>query len=71
MKSEVAYLREQIRLECEALQRVKNGYAVTSRHDFIDARTKNLETYQKALVPLIGEKAALETCCQTYIEVLG
>jgi hypothetical protein len=47
--SEVARIREQIRLECEAMHRVKNGYAVTSRHDFIEARARNLDTYKNML----------------------
>jgi hypothetical protein len=36
--SEVARVMQQIELELEAAQRGMNGFAITARHDFINAR---------------------------------
>jgi hypothetical protein len=70
MLSEVAYIREQIRLECEAMQRVKSGYAVTSRHDFIEAKMRRLDTYEKQLATHIGAEQAIQFSCEAYMHAM-
>jgi hypothetical protein len=58
-RSEVARLRKQIETEYEAALRGLHGLAAGySRHDFIEARLRNLETYHLALSRLIGDDPA-------------
>ncbi len=71
MCSEVAKLRERIRLECEAMERMQHGFASVASHASILARYNNLGRYQAELAEHIGQKAATDEMMKTYIEVIG
>ncbi len=61
-KSEVARLREQIRLELESSQRGLNGLSSGStRHEFISAKYDRLGALQEELSQFVGEEGALQT----------
>lgn len=49
-KSEVAHAMHQIDLEQEAADRVLHGFAVTARHDFINARMQRQGEYLLQLI---------------------
>lgn len=49
-KSEVARAIRQIDLELEAADRALHGYAITSRHDFINARVQHQGEYILKLI---------------------
>ena len=49
-KSEVARAMRQIDLELEAAERGLHGYAITSRHDFINARMQRQGEYLLRLI---------------------
>ena len=51
-KSEVAQVMRQLDLELEAADRVLHGFAITARHDFINARMQRTGEY---LLHLIDE----------------
>lgn len=69
--SEVARLREQIRLECEAAKRGLEGYAMVAKHDFIQARYDNLGKYQMELEKHISKDEASKIVLEVYAEVMG
>ena len=69
--SEVARLREQIRLECEAAMNGMSGYAMTARHFFINARYDNQGRYQRELEKHVSRAEAQKIVIETYIEVIG
>ena len=69
-QSEVAQLRQQIELQVQALQRVMYGFAVTARHDFIQARFNSIGTYQSRLAEQVGEEAANRMVYNLYTEVM-
>ncbi len=48
--SEVARVLRQIDLELEAADQALNGYAITSRHDFINARMQRQGEYLLRLI---------------------
>lgn len=58
--SEVAKIRARIDEEIAAMSLAMQGYAVTARHDIINKKYANLETYQQELMPYLGEQGALE-----------
>lgn len=64
--SEVKRIREQISLECEALNRALNDFSMTGRHDFITHRYESLGTYQDQLGVLVGEDEASRFVLETY-----
>lgn len=70
-KSEVARIRAQIELECEAIRRVFEEPAIYASHAAIDARYRNLGTHQDALQQHIGEQEAMQTVVDIYQEVVG
>ena len=47
--SEVARLRRQIELECEAMRLAMDGYAAVTSHKVIEQRYKNLGKHQEDL----------------------
>ena len=69
--SEVARLRQQIELECEAMHRALEGYAVVSSHAIIQHKYEQLGKYQEQLASLVGEQEAMQTVVETYIKVVG
>jgi len=70
-KSEVARIRAQIELECEAIRRVFEEPAIYASHAAIDARYRNLGTHQDALQQHIGEQEAMQTVVDIYQKVVG
>src|SRR6266480_7451805 len=60
MPSEVAQLRQRIAEEYEAAHLGLIGYAIQSRHDFIQARMEQVNTCHEHLVELVGEEKAIE-----------
>jgi hypothetical protein len=69
--SEVARLRRLIELECEALQLLKTGYAVTSAHKIINHKYQGIGTAQEELATIVGEQEAARIAVETYIQVMG
>jgi hypothetical protein len=69
-KSEVARLRAQIELACNAMNQLMSGYAITARHDIINHRYHILSSYQDQLEPLVGENEAIEIVVETYNRVV-
>ncbi len=65
-QSDVACLRRQIELECEALNRALSGYAIMAKHEIIAYRHKTLTLYQVQLSRLVGQKMALEISVNIY-----
>jgi hypothetical protein len=65
--SEVARLREQIELECQALQHLMQFSAVAS-HRAISRRYRNLDTCRDQLEPLLGEEQATKLVVDIYNE---
>src|SRR5437763_16218335 len=57
ISSELARLREQIELECQALQHLMQFSAVAS-HRAINRRYRNLDSCRDQLIPLVGEDKA-------------
>jgi hypothetical protein len=65
--SEVARLREQIRLEHEAAQRGLYGIAQgTAQHVFITQRMENIAAYHKVLTQLTGEHEAIKILAEVF-----
>ena len=69
--SEVARLREQIRVECEALERLQHGFAIVGTHQSILARYNQLGKHQERLAQHVGEEAATHELVRTYMEIIG
>ncbi|MEO7018847.1 MAG: hypothetical protein ABI234_01690 [Ktedonobacteraceae bacterium] len=70
--SEVARLREQVRLEYEAMMQGLSGFAEGSAmHDFISARMARVGTYHDELVTEIGEDKATKIICDLYNQATG
>lgn len=70
-RSEVARIRAQIELECQAIRRVFEEPAKYASHAAIDARYRNLGTHQEALEQHIGEREAREAVVDIYQKVVG
>lgn len=59
--SEVARLRQRIRLEYEAAQRGLSGTAQgVAQHTFITQRLENMADHHQALKQLVGEQEAIK-----------
>lgn len=69
--SEVARLRQQIELECEAMRQALYGYAIVSSHDIIEQKYKSLGKYQEDLEQHVGEEEAKKIVMEIYIKVVG
>jgi hypothetical protein len=69
--SEVAKLREHIRLSYEAAQRAMNDPAMVGSHDFITARMENMQQAHTSLIGLVGEDEAMKIVAQTIEPTLG
>lgn len=74
-KSEIAQLREQIELACEAARRGMKDFAITASHEIINARMEKLgeqlHGYQQQLADLVGEQQALQMVAETYLDIVG
>lgn len=69
-KSEIARLREQIELACNAMNQMQFGYAISARHDIINHKYNVLSSYQEQLEPLVGEQEAMEIIIETYNKIV-
>ena len=63
--SELARLREQIELECQAMQHIMQFSAVASHHS-INRRYRSLDRYRDQLKPLVGEVQATNIVVDIY-----
>jgi hypothetical protein len=71
-QSEVAQLRRKIAEEYEAMRMGFSGFASgTTKHAFIDARMKRVDSYHEQLSRQIGEEEAATIICELYIKVIG
>ncbi|MBV9231552.1 MAG: hypothetical protein JOZ18_19745 [Chloroflexi bacterium] len=68
--SEVARLRRLIELECEALQHLRTGFAVTSSHEIINHRYDGIATAQQQLAAIVGEQEATRMAVEIYMRVM-
>ncbi len=69
-ESEVARLRKQIELECEAMERGFRGYAITAWHDFINYKLSKIVACQEQLEVLVGEVEAKKIVVETYKQAM-
>ena len=71
MSSEVARLRQQIELECAAMQQALHGFALTAQHEIIQSKYESLGHYHEQLEQLVGEKEAALITTEIYVRVIG
>lgn len=64
-KSEVARLREQIRLEYEASQRIFTGFTATAQHQYITKRQENIGACFERLRELMPSEEAIAVLAET------
>lgn len=69
--SEIARLREQIEVECEALRQALGGYASVARHDVISRRYSTLGRCQQDLEQLVGKEEAENIVVTAYVKAVG
>lgn len=69
--SEVARLREQIELECQAMQQALFGYAAVAYHKSIEQRYNNLRQHQEDLERHVGKEEARGIVAEIYVKVIG
>lgn len=69
--SEIARLRELIERECEAMDRLFNGFAKTASHDMINHRYDRIGKAQNDLANIVGETEAARIAVETYIRIVG
>ena len=67
IRSELARLREQIELECQALHHLMQFSAVASHHT-INRRYRNLDSCRDQLIPLVGEDQATGIVIDIYVK---
>ena len=63
--SEVARLKQQIEIECEAMRLAIIGFRMTASHDIINRQYEQLGEHYESLGKLIGEKRAVEVLIAT------
>ena len=63
--SEVARLKRQIEMECEAMRLAMTGFRMAASHDVINHQYEQLGEYYESLGKLIGEKQAVEVLIAT------
>lgn len=69
--SEVARVRRQIELECEAMRLALNGYAAVAAHTIIEQKYNALGKHQDELEQLVGKDEAKRIVVETYMKVIG
>ena len=69
--SEVARVRRQIELECEAMRLALSGYAVVGSHTIIEQKYNALGRHQEELEQLVGKEEAKRIVVETYLKVIG
>jgi hypothetical protein len=63
--SEVAQLRERIRLEYEAAHRALHGPAIVGKHAIISKHMENIQASHALLQTLVGEYEAIKLVAAT------
>jgi len=58
--SDVARIRRQIEVECEAMRLAMSGFRIIGSHDIINHQFDQLGVHYECLEKLIGEQAAIE-----------
>jgi hypothetical protein len=71
MSSEVARLRQQIELECAAMQQALSGFAITAQHNIIQMKYESLGHHYEQLEQLVGEKEAALITTEIYVKMIG
>ena len=66
MRSDIAAIRQQIILECEAMKQALYGYAVVSKHEVITHRFEALGRHQEQLTASVGAQEAQRILYETY-----
>ncbi len=69
--SEIAELRRQIELECEAMRLALSGYATVASHEVIEQKYNALGEHQEALGKLVGLEEANRIVVESYIKTVG
>lgn len=69
--SEVAKLREDIRLNYEAAQRAIHDPAMVASHAFITARMEHMQLAHTSLIGLVGAHEAIKIVAQTIEPMCG
>jgi len=69
--SEVARLRKQIELECEAMRLALEGYATVASHQIIEQRYNSLGKCQADLEKHVGKEEANSIVVEIYTKVVG
>lgn len=69
--SEIARLRRQIELECEAMRMALEGYATVASHQIIEQRYSSLGKYQADLERYVGKEVATSIVVEIYSKVVG
>ncbi len=69
MSSEVAKLRQQIELECQAIQHLMQ-FSVLASHRVIDRRYRNLDQYRDQLKSLAGDDQATSIVVDIYNQLV-
>lgn len=67
-RSEVARLLAQIRAEYEAAERALIGMAVVAKHEFINRRMENMNSYRTELAKQVGDAEALRLLIENTLE---
>ncbi len=70
-RSEIAHIREQIRLEYEAANRVFTDFTHTAAHEFITKRQENLETCYSKLIQCMHPAEAIQLIAQEGQAIYG
>jgi hypothetical protein len=71
MNSEVAWLTQQIELECQALKLALKGYGFIANYEAINHKYRSMGEYQDRLQSLVGEQEAMRVVYETYHKVVG
>ena len=71
VSSEVARLRQQIELECAAMQQALHGFALTSQHEIVQRKYKSVGYYNKQLEQLVGENEEALITIEIYVRMMG
>jgi len=69
--SEVARLRKQIELECEAMRLALHGFAAVASHTVIEQKYNALGRHHEALEQLVGKEEASSIIVEAYTRVIG
>jgi hypothetical protein len=68
-RSEVARLREQIRLEYEAAYLALHGPAIVATHEIINRHMENMQKAHTTLQTIVGIDEAIKIVAETIEEV--